>query len=139
MAYLLEEMPNLLGVFCGLLGLLVGSFLNVVIYRLPRSDLSVCKGRSRCPACRVRITWYDNIPIISWLLLGGRCRSPQCNFRIPLRYPLIELATGLLFLWLFHLTRQQTAGEGFWLLLFSWMRQRREHKLLEREGKTHAG
>lgn len=78
-----------------MLGLCIGSFLNVVIYRLPR-DLSVSEPRrSFCPACRAAIAWYDNIPVLSYLLLRGRCR--RCHGPISLQYPLVELATGLVF------------------------------------------
>ncbi|HEX5431112.1 MAG TPA: prepilin peptidase [Bryobacteraceae bacterium] len=78
-----------------LIGLLIGSFLNVCIYRLPR-DLSLSKpARSFCPKCERTIAWYDNIPVLSFLLLRGRCR--HCQTRIPLRYPLVELATGTAF------------------------------------------
>src|ERR1700675_2767822 len=78
-----------------LAGLLIGSFLNVCIYRLPR-DLSVASpARSFCPACEKTIAWHDNIPVLSYLLLGGRCR--YCRERIPPRYLIVELATGAAF------------------------------------------
>src|SRR5215469_5566616 len=75
-------------------GLLIGSFLNVCIYRWPR-DLSVVRPRSHCVACGKTIAWYDNIPVLSFFLLRARCR--YCNARISWRYPFVELATGLLF------------------------------------------
>ena len=76
------------------LGLALGSFLNVCIYRLPRG-LSVVKPRSACPHCQEPIAFYDNIPVLSWLILGGRCR--KCRSVISPRYMLIELLTGILF------------------------------------------
>ena len=76
-------------------GLAFGSFLNVCIYRLPR-DLSVVLPNSACPACQQPIRFYDNIPVLSWLLLGGRCR--HCKARITPRYLVVELLTGALFL-----------------------------------------
>ena len=84
-------------------GLLVGSFLNVVIYRLPRECLSVWRqSRSRCPRCGIQLRWFDNMPLVSYvLLLRGRCRG--CRERISWRYPLVECVTGLAFvalLWL---------------------------------------
>jgi leader peptidase (prepilin peptidase)/N-methyltransferase len=78
-----------------LAGLLIGSFLNVCIYRLPR-DISVVRPRSHCPYCRRTISWYDNIPVLSFLLLRARCR--HCFATIPPRYALVELSTGLAFL-----------------------------------------
>jgi leader peptidase (prepilin peptidase)/N-methyltransferase len=75
-------------------GLLVGSFLNVVIHRLPLHE-SLLKPRSRCPGCGTQIRAYDNIPVVSWLLLRGRCRD--CGQPISARYPLVELLTGALF------------------------------------------
>ena len=77
-----------------LAGLLIGSFLNVCIYRLPR-DLSVVKPRSHCPYCEHKIAWFDNIPIVSYALLKGRCR--HCRQPISLRYPLVEGLTAALF------------------------------------------
>ena len=77
-----------------LFGLLIGSFLNVCIYRWPL-DLSVVKPRSHCIACGKTIAWYDNIPLVSFVVLGGQCR--YCHARIRFRYPVVELATGLLF------------------------------------------
>jgi leader peptidase (prepilin peptidase)/N-methyltransferase len=77
-----------------LYGLVIGSFLNVCIYRLPR-DLSVVKPRSFCPGCEKPIAWYDNIPVVSYFLLGRKCR--HCGTGISFRYPLVELITGLLF------------------------------------------
>jgi leader peptidase (prepilin peptidase) / N-methyltransferase len=77
-----------------LFGLLIGSFLNVCIYRMPR-DLSVVRPRSHCPQCEKQISWYDNIPVLSYILLGARCR--HCKVRIPFRYPLVELLTAASF------------------------------------------
>jgi leader peptidase (prepilin peptidase) / N-methyltransferase len=77
----------------GALGLLLGSFLNVVAYRLPRGE-SLAMPASRCPGCEAPIKPYDNVPVVSWLLLRGRCRS--CGARIAWRYPLIELGTAVL-------------------------------------------
>jgi leader peptidase (prepilin peptidase)/N-methyltransferase len=76
------------------LGLVVGSFLNVCISRLPAGESIVFPG-SRCPKCRKAISWYDNIPVASYIGLSGRCRS--CGTAIPLRYPLVELATAAVF------------------------------------------
>lgn len=79
-----------------LFGLLIGSFLNVVIARLPAEDPAdrSLNGRSRCPSCRATIAGYDNIPLFSWLILRGRCR--KCKAPISYRYPLVELLTALL-------------------------------------------
>src|ERR1700691_5714051 len=78
-----------------LAGLLIGSFLNVCIYRMPR-DISVVRPRSHCPHCRHTIAWYDNIPVLSFFLLRARCR--HCLAAIPPRYALVEISTGLAFL-----------------------------------------
>jgi leader peptidase (prepilin peptidase)/N-methyltransferase len=78
----------------GVLGALIGSFLNVVIHRVPRRE-SLVKPRSRCPECGTPIAPYDNVPVLSWLLLRGRCR--RCGAPISPRYPLVELVTALAF------------------------------------------
>ncbi len=79
-------------VVAGLFGSLFGSFLNVCVYRLPR-DESVIRPRSRCPKCGTMVVWYDNIPVVSWLALRGRCR--RCANPISVQYPLVELAVAL--------------------------------------------
>jgi len=77
------------------LGLVVGSFLNVVIYRLPHGA-SVAWPASHCTSCRRPLRWYENVPIVSWIALRGRCRT--CHARISVQYPLVEAATAALFL-----------------------------------------
>ena len=86
----------------GGLGLIIGSFLNVVIYRVPLG-LSIVRPGSACPSCSAAIQTRDNIPVVSWLLLRGRCRS--CGAAIPARYPLVELLTAAVWL-----------GLGWWAL-----------------------
>jgi len=78
-----------------LLGLAVGSFLNVCIHRLPRNQ-SLNSPPSRCPSCEYRLRWFDNIPVLSYVLLGGRCR--KCRAPISIRYPVVELITMALFI-----------------------------------------
>jgi leader peptidase (prepilin peptidase) / N-methyltransferase len=85
----------LLALAAGLLGLLLGSFLNVVIWRVPRGE-SIVRPPSHCPSCGHAVRPRDNVPVASWLLLRGRCRD--CHAPISVRYPLVELATGLVFL-----------------------------------------
>ena len=80
-------------VLAGILGAIVGSFLNVVAYRLPRGE-SLAHPPSRCPSCGQPVKPYDNIPVLSWLLLRGRCR--HCKQPISARYPIVEAGTGLL-------------------------------------------
>lgn len=79
---------------CALLGLLVGSFLNVVIWRVPRGE-SVATPPSHCPGCQAQVRPRDNVPVVSYVLLRGRCRD--CNTAISVRYPLVETGTGLVF------------------------------------------
>jgi len=88
-------METIIAVFVAVFGLVFGSFLNVVIHRLP-SGQSLFRPRSRCPQCLAPIRAYDNLPLLSYLILGGRCR--HCRRRIPLTYPLVELLTGACFL-----------------------------------------
>ncbi len=84
-----------------LIGLCVGSFLNVVIYRLPLGQ-SLVSPRSRCTKCGYELRWYDNVPVLSWAWLGGRCR--QCRAPISVQYPIVEIITGLLFMLVVWLT-----------------------------------
>jgi leader peptidase (prepilin peptidase) / N-methyltransferase len=98
-------------VLIGVLGLLVGSFLNVVIYRLPRGE-SLLKPASRCPECESPVKPYDNIPVLSWVLLRGRCRN--CGARISARYPLVEALTAAAFV-VAALTRGVDDDLALWL------------------------
>ncbi|MFA5184475.1 MAG: prepilin peptidase [Patescibacteria group bacterium] len=103
-------MINLFLVGAFVLGLIIGSFLNCLIWRLYKEES--LSGRSYCPHCRRTIAWYDNIPVLSFLFLGGRCRT--CRARISWQYPLVEMATALLFLLSF---RQEMSSPDFFLLL----------------------
>ena len=87
-------MDGLVILVCGLLGLAIGSFLNVVIWRVPRKE-SVVRPPSHCPQCETPIRPVDNVPVLSWLLLRGRCR--HCGNPIAVRYPLVEASCGVLF------------------------------------------
>jgi leader peptidase (prepilin peptidase)/N-methyltransferase len=78
--------------FAAMLGLCVGSFLNVVIYRLPRGE-SLVFPPSRCPKCGHKLSWFENIPLVSWLVLRGRCR--RCGTRISMQYPIVEAVTAI--------------------------------------------
>jgi leader peptidase (prepilin peptidase) / N-methyltransferase len=86
---------TLVAVVSAVLGLIVGSFLNVVIARVPSGESILWPG-SRCPRCGHALAWYENVPVVSWLVLRGRCRA--CREPISLRYPAVELLTGALFL-----------------------------------------
>jgi len=96
--------PTLAGVF----GLIIGSFLNVCTLRWPKEE-SVVSPRSRCPKCQEPIRWYDNVPVLSWVLLRGKCRS--CETPVSIQYPLVELATGLVWAGLF--ATHGPTGEAF--------------------------
>ena len=87
-------MPSIELAIVTFLGLAIGSFLNVVIHRLPRSQSLVSPG-SRCPSCGYALGAADNVPVLSYIFLGGRCR--KCRTRISIRYPVVELITGALF------------------------------------------
>jgi len=84
----------LICIFAFLLGLVFGSFFNVLIYRLPRKE-SIAFPPSHCPSCNARIEWHDNIPLISYMILGGKCR--KCKTGISIQYPLVELASAIIF------------------------------------------
>jgi len=88
-----------------LFGLIIGSFLNVVIYRLPREGMSIVRPRSRCPKCGHQLAWFENLPIVSWLLQGGKCRA--CRAPIPVRYPIVEALTAALFFGSFWLLKPE--------------------------------
>jgi leader peptidase (prepilin peptidase)/N-methyltransferase len=100
--------PQLAALLAGLLGLAFGSFANVVIHRVPRGE-SVVRPASRCPACGEPVAWRDNLPLVGWLLLHGRCRS--CRAPIGIRYPLVELGMGVL--WFLITLRLVDAGLGW--------------------------
>ena len=85
---------------CILLGAIVGSFLNVVIIRLPQKDASIVFPSSHCPGCQAKLHWYDNIPIISYIFLRGKCRF--CNMKISMQYPLVELTMAIISYVLFY-------------------------------------
>ncbi len=105
--------------FAFAIGAAIGSFLNVVIYRVPE-NLSLVSPASRCPSCETRIVFYDNIPVVSWFLLRGRCR--RCKTTISFRYPFIELLTGLVSagLWYRHFEPTLSVSDDIALLPWEW-------------------
>ena len=84
-----------LSFFSLILGLIIGSFINVLVYRVPR-DESIVYPASHCPECKHPLKWYDLIPLLSYIMLRGKCR--YCGHKIPVRYPIVELVTGLAFM-----------------------------------------
>ncbi len=103
-----------------IIGICIGSFLNVVIYRLP-NNFSIIYPRSFCPKCENQILWYSNIPILSWLLQNGKCR--KCKKEISIKYPIIELLTGIIFVIFRYASPNYYSGElmNFIELLFTWI------------------
>ena len=99
------------------LGTAVGSFLNVVIYRIP-AGLSLLFPPSRCPRCLRRLKSYDNVPVLGWLALKGKCR--YCRNPIAIRYPLVEAATGVLFVFVYWAFNLSLPTPGYWAF-FSWL------------------
>jgi leader peptidase (prepilin peptidase)/N-methyltransferase len=100
--------PLTVATLAGLLGLAFGSFANVVIHRVPRGE-SIVRPASRCPSCGEPVAWRDNLPVVGWLLLAGRCR--HCRAPIAVSYPLVELGMGLL--WFLVALRLASAGLGW--------------------------
>lgn len=107
-------------------GLCAGSFVNALVWRLHMQskkqkslDLSILSGRSMCPHCKHVLAWYDLIPLVSWLALGGRCR--HCKKRISIQYPLVEATAALVFALSYLLWPQTVHLNGQWLLLSTWL------------------
>lgn len=114
-------------------GATLGSFLNVCIYRLPR-DLSVVRPPSACPTCQTPIRWYDNVPVLGWLWLGGKCRA--CRAPISVRYPLIEAAIGLIWtacVWQWGVSPEAFAAAVFFTILVGITFTDAEHYIIPDE------
>src|SRR4051812_11902848 len=105
-------------IFIFLVGLVIGSFLNVCILRIP-SGQSIVLPSSRCPNCKIQIKPYDNVPVLSWLMLGGKCR--KCKNPISWMYPIVELVTGLLFLACYLAFGRNAAELTDYVQLAKWM------------------
>ena len=117
-------------VVAGCLGLIFGSFATVVAYRVPRGR-SIVTGRSKCPSCDAQIAWYDNIPLVGYVLLRGRCRN--CGQPIPARYLWIELATGIswaVLVWRFGISFEMAIFAAFFWVLVVLTAIDLEHHLL---------
>jgi leader peptidase (prepilin peptidase)/N-methyltransferase len=120
-------------VLAGIYGAMLGSFLNVCVYRLPR-DESVIRPRSRCPGCGAPIAWYDNLPVLSWLALRGKCR--RCGTRISIQYPLVELAVGLVWalaVWRWSVTVAAVSAGVFVSLLIGILLTDARHMIIPDE------
>ena len=117
---MVSQIQNLLIIKSFLIGICFGSFFNVVIYRLPL-NLSIVKPRSFCPKCKNRISWQENIPLISWLIQKGKCRN--CKKNISFSYPIIELFSGLFFVILIFSSQQihTSITNEFFRNVFSWI------------------
>jgi len=104
---------------CGVVGLMVGSFSNVCVYRIPRGE-SVAFPGSHCPTCNHGIAWYDNIPLLSWLILGGKCR--HCSGCISARYPFLEVLMGISWAWLaYHYGLNPVLLQAIILISLLWI------------------
>ena len=121
--------PVFVGFSVFVFGLLIGSFLNVVIYRVPKRE-SIIFPSSHCPACNVAIKPYDNIPVVSYAVLGGRCRS--CRVGISPIYPAVELLVALLYLAVFLRVMNQYPDMAirFWLGAMVTLRSRTPRKFV---------
>ena len=115
MSEILVVIPASIIVFA--LGASIGSFINVVVYRIP-AGLSLLFPPSRCPKCLNQLKPYDNIPVIGWISLKGRCR--YCRTKISARYPVVEAVTGLIFLLIFSLFEFSPLTIGYWIFC-SWL------------------
>lgn len=98
-----------------IIGLCVGSFLNVIIDRLPQGR-SIVRGRSACDFCHKNLSWYELIPLLSFFFLRGRCKN--CHKTLPFQYPLVESITGIIFLFTFLSLSMSTSFEKMWVLLY---------------------
>ncbi len=118
-AWVFVALPHaVIGLFVFVFGACLGSFANVLIYRMP-AGISVISPPSRCPVCGARLSWRENLPVVGWLLLRGRCRA--CGVRISPQYLLIEVLCGLLLLWFYLIGQAAPIGSAWWPdLLPNW-------------------
>lgn len=126
----MADVSGVVVALAAILGLIFGSFATVAVHRIPKRE-SISSGRSRCPSCGRTITALENVPILSYLFLRGRCRG--CGMRIPVRYPLIELITGILFALAamkFGLGAESVVFAGFFWVLIVLSAIDLEHRLL---------